>query len=282
MASPTGAARLRGLVAGLACVALLASVVAGPVAAAGRDRLVAFLEVTGFGVAIDSIALSAEDAPAMIGMTPRDFGPAWSRITAEVFDTALMRGMALDMLEDTLDTGMLGHAASFYASDLGRRLVGVENAAHMKRADAAAREAADARVAALPPARRAALVRMNAAIDAGGMIERAMREIQVRFLVAAAGAGLTGHDVDADTLRRLLAQGAGEARAEMRDAALASAAQTYRSLPTDDLRAYARALEDPVMARVYELMNAVQFEIMANRFEALAARLGEVPPARDL
>ncbi len=282
MAWPDSAVRLRGLFAGLACIALAAVVLAGAARATERDRLLAFLEVTGFGVAIDSIALSAADAPAMIGMVPDDFGLAWPRITAGVFDSTLMRGLALDMLDETLDEEMLGHAAAFYASDLGQRLVEVENASHAHRADEAARKEAEARAAALSPARRVVLERMNAAIDRAGMAERAFREIQVRFLLAAADAGLTDGDFDADLLRRLLAQGAEEARAEMKEAALVSAAQTYRSLSTDDLRAYADALEDPVMGRVYELMNAVQFEIMANRFEALAARLGEVPPAHDL
>jgi len=36
------------------------------------------------------------------------------------------------------------------------------------------------------------------------------------------------------------------------------------------------------MARVYELMNAVQYEIMANRFEVLAARMAELQPAQEL
>lgn len=282
MAGPKMGQGLRYLVSGLVMLGLAAVWLAGPARASERDRLVAFLEVTGFDVAIDSLALSAADAPAMIGMTPEDFGPAWPRITAEVFDSALMRDMALDMLDATLDAEMLGHAAAFYASDLGRRLVEVENASHMTRSDEAGRAEAEARAARLPPDRRAVFERMNAAIDGSGMAERAMREIQVRFLLAAADAGLTEGGYDADLLRRLLAQGADEARAEMREAALAGAAQTYRDLSTDDLRAYARALEDPVMARVYELMNAVQFEIMADRFEALAARLGAVPPARDL
>jgi hypothetical protein len=266
----------------LGCLAIAVALLSGPARATERDRLVAFLEVTGFGVAIDSLALSAPDGPAMIDMEPSDFGPVWPRISAGVFDSAVMRGMALDMLEATLDDEMLGHAAAFYASDLGRRLVEVENASHMSRTDEAGRAEAEARAAALPPARRAALERMNAAIDGTGMTERAIREIQVRFLLAAGDAGLTERDFDADILRRLLAQGADEARAEMRAAALASAAQTYRDFTTEELHAYADALEHPVMRRVYELMNAVQFEIMANRFEALAARLGEVPPASDL
>jgi hypothetical protein len=36
------------------------------------------------------------------------------------------------------------------------------------------------------------------------------------------------------------------------------------------------------MARVYELMNAVQYEIMANRFEVLAARMRGLTPAQEL
>ena len=280
MMAAVRAARWRPGFEGLVMLMLAALVLAGPARAVERDRLKAFLEVTGFGVAIDSIALSAADATAMIDMEPADFGPSWTRITAEVFDRDLMRGMALDMLGGALDDEMLGHAARFYASDLGQRLVEVENASHMQReADTAGDEA---RATALSPARRTALEDMNAAIDNGGMAVRAIREIQVRFLLAASAAGLTEGGYDADLLRRLLAQGEGEKRAEMRATALASAAQTYRDFSTEELRAYATALDHPVMARVYELMNAVQFEIMANRFEALATRLGEVPPASDL
>ena len=46
--------------------------------------------------------------------------------------------------------------------------------------------------------------------------------------------------------------------------------------------AYAEALEHPKMRKVYELMNAVQYEIMANRFEAVAARLADMQPSQDL
>jgi hypothetical protein len=274
------AARRRSGLAVVAALVLAALVLSAPARAVERDRIEAFLEVTGFGVAIDSIALSAGDAAAMIDMAPADFGPSWGRITGEVFDTGLMRGMAIEMLGGAIDDEMLNHAAAFYASDPGRRLVEAENASHLQRGKDSA--GAGARVAALSRERRAALEDMNAAIDNGGTVVRAMREIQVRFLLAAAAAGLTEGDYDAESLRRLLAQGDEQARTEMRATALAGAAKTYRGFSTDELRAYATALEHPVMGRVYELMNAVQFEIMANRFEALAARLGEVPPARDL
>ena len=36
------------------------------------------------------------------------------------------------------------------------------------------------------------------------------------------------------------------------------------------------------MQRVYELMNAIQYEIMANRFEVLAARMAEMHPGQEL
>jgi len=36
------------------------------------------------------------------------------------------------------------------------------------------------------------------------------------------------------------------------------------------------------MQRVYELMNAVQYEVMANRFEALATRMSGLQPGEEL
>ena len=36
------------------------------------------------------------------------------------------------------------------------------------------------------------------------------------------------------------------------------------------------------MQRVYELLNAVQYEITANRFEALAYRMSDVEPGQDI
>jgi len=36
------------------------------------------------------------------------------------------------------------------------------------------------------------------------------------------------------------------------------------------------------MQGVYVLMNAVQYEIMANRFEVLAVRMADLQPGQDL
>lgn len=263
-------------------VAAVLSAVTMPARAADRDRLEAYLEVTGFGVALDSIALAAADAPAMLGLEAGDFGYEWERVAREVFDTDRMRETALDMLGETLSDEMLGHAATFYASDFGQRLVAVENASHMREDDEAKRAEGLDLLTGMGEDRREVLRDMNAAVDSAGTGVRAVQEIQVRFLLAASYAGVLDYDLDEQALRALMAEGEAELRAQIEASALANAAVTYQSLSTEDLRAYVEALEHPVMARVYELMNAVQYEIMAGRFEVLAARMAELQPAQEL
>lgn len=271
----------RGITWG-ALVLLLALLVAQPLRAADRARLEAFLEVTGFGVALDSIALSASGAPAMLGLSTSDFGQGWTTLAEEVFDTDRMREMGLSILEEALDDEMLGHAAEFYASDLGQRLVAVENAAHLHEDDDTKRAEGEVLLAAMSPERVEVLRAMNAAVDSAGSGVRAVQEVQVRFLLAASYAGVLESEIDEGMLRAVMAEGEAELRESLQASALASAAYTYQSLPIEDLRAYVAALEHPTMARVYELMNAVQYEIMANRFEVLAARMRGLTPAQEL
>ncbi|GAW35628.1 hypothetical protein RA2_02693 [Roseovarius sp. A-2] len=273
---------LRAMMLFAAFIAAVISAATIPARAADRDRLEAYLDVTGFGVALDSIALAAADAPAMLGLEASDFGYEWERVATEVFDTDQMRETALDMLSETLSDEMLSHAAEFYASDLGQRLVAVENASHMREDDDAKRAEGLELLAEMPEARREVLRDMNAAVDSAGTGVRAVQEIQVRFLLAASYAGVLAYDLDEQALRALMAEGETELRAQIEASALANAAATYANLSTEGLQAYVEALEDPVMARVYELMNAVQYEIMANRFEALAARMAELQPAQEL
>jgi hypothetical protein len=73
-----------------------------------------------------------------------------------------------------------------------------------------------------------------------------------------------------------------EMRAAIARNAVLSSSYTYRAFDLEDLTAYVEALEDPRMQRVYELLNAVQYEITANRFEALAVRLSELQPGQDI
>lgn len=264
-------------------VALLGAVVAaGTARAADRDRLEAFLDVTGFGVALDSIALAAADAPAMLGLTASDFGTSWTRLAGEVFDTGKMREMGIELLSGTLDDATLEHAAEFYASDLGQRLVAVENAAHLRADDAAKRAEGEALLAEMDEERIDILAAMDVAIDSGDTGVRAVQEIQLRFLLAASYAGVLGYEIDEDALRAILAEGEADLRESLKASALANAAATYQVLSTEDLRAYVTALEHPLMQRVYALMNAVQYEIMANRFEALAVRMADLQPAQEL
>ena len=255
-----------------------------PLRASDRANVEAFLEVTGFDVALDSIAYSAEHAPALLGQEAADFGLQWTHISREVFESSKMQTMAIDILTQTITSQHLGHAARFYASDLGQRLVAVENAAHGDENTEAKRLQGLKILADMgsDSARKATLKRLLAAVDTSGQSLRAVQEVMVRFLMAASHAGALEQPVDEATLRALIKQDEEAMLADMKHGGLANAAYTYRDVSNADLVAYADALEHPTMQEVYQLMNAVQFEIMANRFEALAVRMAELQPSEDL
>lgn len=256
-----------------------------PASAAGRDKVEAFLNVTGFDVALDSIRLTAGSAPDMLGIDADEFGTEWTRLVDDVFDTELLHTMGLDILEQTLTDELLAHAAAFYASDLGQRLVEAENTSHMIEDDAAKTRQGEAIVADLVKSgsgRLESLKRMNGAIDTTGNGARALQEVQFRFLMAAAAAGVVELRMDGDELRAMMQEQEGALRLALQTSALSGAAFTYRDFSDQEIDAYAVALEDPDMQLVYELMNAVQFEIMANRFEVLAGRMLELHPSQDL
>jgi hypothetical protein len=253
--------------------------------APNRDRLEAFLSVTGFDKALESIALSAGDAPLMLGRDVSEFGGDWSRSVAEIFDTDLMHDMAISILARALEDDLLTHAVDFYASDLGQRLVAVENAAHLSDDAEAARADGEQIIADLVRTgapRLIILQRMGPAIDPQNTSVRAVEEIQVRFLLSASAAGVLPMELDEPALRSLMADQRGELRQRMRQSGLIHAAHVYQSFSDDDLEAYVAALEHPKMQRVYELMNGIQYEIMANRFEVLARRMADLHPGEEL
>lgn len=258
---------------------------AQPVRAAEEERLEAFLEVTGFDVALESIRLSADSAPRMLGFEAEDFGSEWSRLVGEVFDTDLMHDMALDILGRTLDDEMLTHAADFYASDLGKRLVAVENDSHLEEDDALKSESGTAILEGLrgiESPRVGILERLIAASDVEDSSIRSIQEVQVRFLMAAAAAGVIELRMDEADLRESLRTQEEQMRESIKANALSNAAYTYQAFSDDELAAYADALAHPKMQKVYALMNAVQYEIMANRFEEVAQRLSNMQPSQDL
>lgn len=252
--------------------------------AADRDKVAAFLKVTGFDVALESIQLSASDAPRMLGLQAEDFGASWSLLAKDVFDVAEMQSDATDILEQTLSDEALAHGAEFYASDLGQRLVEAENANHMR--DRTDKRGEGGRLLAemrtTNPDRIALLERMLDAIGSEEQGLRAANELEVRFLMAAQQAGVISLRVDEQGLRAAQAENAEDIKKSMRLSGLASSAATYQDFSDDDIIAYTQALEAPLMQEVYELMNAVQFEIMADRFEEVAERMAELNPGQEL
>ena len=252
--------------------------------AADRQRVDAFLTVTGFDVALESIKLSAKDAPAMLGVNANDFGLSWTRLADQVFDVQVMQDMGAEMLEETLSDEALAHAADFYATDLGQRLVAAENDSHMAERSDKMESGAEMieRFKTEDPERVAIFDRMMRAIGSAESALNSSNELQIRFLMAAAGAGIVELKMDEQGMRALQAENREEALASIRESSLKSAAVTYRDFSNDELRTYAEALEDPLMQEVYELMNAVQFEIMANRFEVVAQRMRGLDPGQEL
>jgi uncharacterized protein DUF2059 len=257
----------------------------GAARAADRDRVEAFLQVTGFDVALDSIALSAGSAPQMLGLETKDFGSDWTRLAEDVFDVDQMHAIALNILEATLDDEMLNHAAGFYATDLGQRLVEVENASHMMEDESQKQELGSQIIADLVATgspRLVLLKRMGAAIDASGHGLRALQQIQIRFLMAASAAGVVELRLDEDELRALMKTQEGEILRALQQSSLVGSAYTYQSFSDAEVEIYVKALEEPLMQKVYELLNAVQYEITANRFEELAIRMAELHPGQDI
>lgn len=249
------------------------------------DRIEAFLETTGFDVALESLKLGASSAPQMIGLDADDFGQQWTRLVEKVFDTEDMHDTAVEILQQTLTEDLLTHAVDFYASDLGQRLVAVENASHLKEDEDLKRESGEAIVAGLlrlGSSRLEELKRLNAASGSEDAAIHAIQEVQVRFLMAAAAAGVIDLRMEEDDLRESLRQQEGDMRRAMQISALSASAYTYQAFSDDEITAYADALEQPKMQKVYALMNAVQFQIMADRYEVMALAMRDLQPSQEL
>ena len=256
-------------------------------AAQAKDRaeVERFLNVTGFDVSLDSIRLSAKSAPMMLGLDADDFGYQWTLLANDIFASEIMREMALDMLSEALSAELLEHAVGFYASELGERLVEVENASHLSDDNELKSESGEAIVDGLiriGSPRIELLKRMNAASDAAGTSVRAIQEVQVRFLMAAAGAGVIELSLDEADLREMLRNEEAELRFSLQASGLAGAAYTYQAFSDSEVEEYTKALENPKMQKINDLMNAVQFSIMADRYEELAVRMATLQPSEDL
>jgi hypothetical protein len=275
---------LRRVLTGVLAIplALVVSVTAS--FAANRDDVVDFLKTTGFDVAIASIADGAEGAPNMLGLQDDAFGANWLKLTEDIFVPEEMQEEAVSILEATLEQDLLDHAAAFYASELGQRLVKAENLSYGDEDDIkqiAGRQIIAGMLADGDP-KGDAFSRMNDAIDPEDVGLQSIQEIQIRFLMAASRAGVIRQDLDEDMLRAQIRENEAQTREALRASALASAAYTYQGFTLEEVETYAEALEHPKMKLVYELMNAVHFQIMGDRFDTLATHLGKMQPSEEL
>jgi len=268
----------------LAFATLTALFWGGGASAADRAEYREFLEVTGFDVAITSMQQGAMAGPGIAGEAPDAFGTQYTALAERVFDPDLMLSRAIDMMEAVLPEALLEHGAAFYGSGLGQRLVAVENESHVTDDDvryAEGQEIVD-RLGEENPGR---LEDYAAMMDAIGGVEsslRAVLEVQLRYLLAAMAAGSVDIDYSEAELRAILEEQAPEIRNNIAVFSMLGAAYTYRDLSDDDISAYRAALEDEAMRQVYEILNAIQFQVMAERYEALAEALPELTPEQEI
>lgn len=252
--------------------------------AADRDTLRHFLEVTGFDVAITSMQQSAMNSPGITGDAPGEFGTQYTALAERVFDPEFMLNRAIDIMAAGMPEELVQHGIDFYASDLGQRLVEVENRSHVT-PDEERYEIGEEVLTGLMENNRERVEDYSAMMEAIGGIEaslRAVTEVQVRYLLAAIGAGTIELDYSEEELRQLVAEQEPEMRRNLAVYSMLGAAFTYRDISDEDVRAYRDALEAPEMRQVYELLNAIQFEVMAERYEALAGELAGLSPEQEL
>ena len=253
-------------------------------AGADRGKLLAFLQVTGFDKAIEGLQDGAVAGPGLAGQDPNDFGQDWVRLAREIFDKPGMIEQALDMMEAVMPDDLVDHAAAFYASDLGQRLVAAENASIETPDDekyAMGEELVSDMIASDP--RRLEMFRQMT--DAIGGIDQSVRsviEIQVRYLLAAMAAGSSDLDMSEADLRAMLQEQSDQIAQNVAIYGILGSAYTYRNFTDAEVEEYLKALQDPKMQQVYEILNAIQFEVMADRYEKLAASLAGLQRKTDL
>lgn len=243
-----------------------------------------FLKVTGFDVAIESIQQGAMAGPALTGEAADQFGREWQRLAKDVFAPDGMVEDAVEMIGAVMPEALLEHGIAFYGSALGQHIVEVENASHMENDDVKQSEGEQLvrDLLAQNSPRLDVFHAMSLAIGSVDVAIRSIVEIQVRYLMAAVAAGASDVEMSEDDLRGMLMSQADEMRTNIEENGLISNAYAYRDLTDEELIDYLSALQDPQMKQVYEILNAVQYEIMADRYEKLAGRLAGLQPETAL
>ncbi len=251
---------------------------------ADPQKIREFLKVTGFDVAIAAIQQGAMAGPALTGEAPDQFGREWTRLAKEVFAPEAMVDDAVEMIGAVMPEALLDHGIEFYGSPLGQRIVAVENASHLENDEVKQTEGTQLvrDLLAQNSPRLDVFRAMSLAIGSVDVAVRSIVEIQVRYLMAAVAAGASDVEMSEEDLRGMLMSQADEMRKSIEENGLISNAYAYRDLTDEELIDYLSALQDPQMKQVYEILNAVQYEIMADRYEKLAGRLAGLQPETEL
>tara|TARA_B100001173_G_scaffold306702_1_gene313995 strand:- start:394 stop:1218 length:825 start_codon:yes stop_codon:yes gene_type:complete len=255
-----------------------------PSYAADRNAIETFMKVTGFDVSLESMRVSASDAPAMLGLDAADFGVSWKRIADELFEPESLKNDAVGILQQALSENVLVHASEFYASELGIRLVKAENLSHFEDSD---QKKIDGELILTELLDRSSPQPQyfREMADSIGALEsgiRSFREVQVRFIMAAMGAGLIDRQIDEADLRSMLAQQDAEIKTNMLQSLIIANSYTYRNFTDLEIAQYRDALATDEMKEVYELMNAIHFALMADRYEQMALKMVKLHPLQEL
>jgi hypothetical protein len=254
---------------------------AGP---ADPAKLKAFVEVTGYDVIIESLQQGAMAGPGMVGNVEDAFGKQYEALAKEVFDPAVMNARAIEMLSATLTEELVDYGAEFYASELGQRLVVVENQSHM--ADDLERMAEGGRLMQElnedDPERLQIMTELATSVGSSDISITALIEMQVRFTLAAMATGAIPNTMSEAELRLRSTEAMEALRPQIEVMGIIGNVYTYRALPSDDLAEYVRVLKTPEMQQIYEALNAIQYQIMIEKYEELGARMGELAPETEL
>ncbi len=99
-------------------------------------------------------------------------GPAWAGQVTRIYDPEKISEGIRAGLEPALTGDVLEDAISFFASDLGTKIITLENSARSAMSDSAVEEEARARFAALQGSTDPRLVQVNRMVDAGDLVNR--------------------------------------------------------------------------------------------------------------
>jgi hypothetical protein len=132
------------------------------------------------------------------------------------------------------------------------------------------------------PERLKLMSELATAVGATDVSIRALVEMQVRFTMAAAAAGSLDLGMGEDELRARSTEAMDGLRGQLQEMGVVGNAYTYRALSNEDIAEYVATLKTPEMQQIYEVLNAVQYEIMIEKYEELGSRMGELKPETDL